>query len=400
MDDAGTVDDILSQYNVAPREWPGESTPWVHAADRRREQDIAWDRAMGDPNAGYQLRLPQSLASARGAVMDKVRSAGDALFGWMTPEQRSRAAFATNFLGPAAPMAHAMFMTPAMVTNLELAGVRGTSGPGSIAAYQSARKAWKDIPPDRLSSLPIDQPGMLDRVWATDRWLPPGVMGTTQTRPLTWIDTPFEVSPAAARHVFGEGRGVRAPFDRLFEGPGVDVISTALPIVNKVRHKMELDANPGGETSVVPQTGALHGMEFRGPNPSSIKAVAHHELEHFGPQAAMDALRRSRLDPVKVPADAIYRRALNDARRKGAPAAEIDRLMAKRDKSREYAAYANQWIERMAREGTLREADPSLSAVRPGLLDTFTPEAFVAPRAGPDPSMPELTYQNFKPRRP
>lgn len=400
MDDAGTVDDILSQYNVAPREWPGESTPWVHAADRRREQDIAWDRAMGDPNAGYQLRLPQSLASARGAVMDKVRSAGDALFGWMTPEQRSRAAFATNFLGPAAPMAHAMFMTPAMVTNLELAGVRGTSGPGSIAAYQSARKAWKDIPPDRLSSLPIDQPGMLDRVWATDRWLPPGVMGTTQTRPLTWIDTPFEVSPAAARHVFHEGRDVRGPFNRLFEGPGVDVISTAIPAVNKARHDMLLKADPGGETFYTPKTGALQGMRFQGPSPSSIKAVAHHELEHFGPHASMDALRKSHPMPVDVPADDIYRRLLDDARKSGAPTTEIDRLMGRWERSRDFAAYANEWIERMAREGTLRAANPSLSAVRPGRPDTFTPEAFAAPWSGPDLSMPELTYQHFKPRRP
>ncbi len=399
MVERSPVDDLLSQYGAAPRSWAGEEGDWLGRTDRNRERDMAWDAALGDPNYGYQMRLPSGLASARAGIMDKVRTAGDAVFGWMTPEQKSRAAFAGNFLGPAAPLAHAIFMTPGMVGRAQTSLPK--TGRGTLESLERTKALTNGMSPDEVLALHKTNPAILDEAWGEHGWMPAYSMSKHQDQPLAWHATPLEVSPAARREFTQTGEAGGALPDVVAPGEGRTRVLDAAPWLKTVETKFGKSDETGGVTQAPFLDEMTGGITARGPTLDDILSVVDHELFHAGPQADM---RRLTVDSTeRVPQTAAERKfsaELMAAKRRGASKDDLDKLRESIEWAKNFALYANDPFEHLARVSSLYEKSPSLVTTRPDLVNSFTDEAFgmQSPKAKAfvqDSSRPWLTAGSF-----
>jgi hypothetical protein len=204
MAEPSSVDELLSQYSGAPTDWPTDSggQRFFDRANRDQRREMAWDAATGDPNYGYASRLPAPFSGARAAVMDNVvRPTSEALFGWMTPEERERLGVAANFAGPAAPLLKGIFLTPAKAALLEAAGLRGGSAWGGLDALDRARQQW--------ARGAAATPEGRAEIWRDLGWYPRGRAWGDDT---AFPGAPFTVAVDPGRHIAPEA--IRALADR------------------------------------------------------------------------------------------------------------------------------------------------------------------------------------------
>lgn len=398
------VDRILSGYLTPGTSlaWPGEREMVRDRGDREVRQQNAWDAATGDPNLGYGVRLPSPLASAREAVGEGARKVSDALLGWMTPTQKEQAAVASNFLGPAAPLAKAMFMTPGMVKN---AGDLIPSRKGSLEAWGDARSMIGPRSIDDLLSLHYSDPALLSRIYNETGWMPPYTMSPHQDRPLAWHDTPVEFTPTAARKISSDG--VLGTFDSLLApGDAKDLVLGAAPWLKTTDLMPEATPRkivPGGST-MNPTPGEWSGrVSASGPTLDDVMSVVHHELFHAGPQAHMRKLGVDTAQDVpKTAAEKRMEAEYRQAKRAGATQDELSELRNLMYGVKDYARYLNDPFEHLARVSSIYEADPRLVTTRPDLVNSFSDEGFsrISEKARklpptPNPSRPEIEYSHY-----
>lgn len=396
------IDEVLGAYDTpgTSMAWPGERELVRDRGDRDVRQQNAWDAATGDPNQGYGVRLPSPLSGARAAVGRGARAVGDALFGWMTPAQKEQAAVASNFLGPPAPLAKAMFMTPAMVKR---AADVLPAGRGSTEAWGDARSMIGGRSIGDLLDMRYSDPALLSRIYDETGWMPPYTMSPHQDRALAWHATPVSLTPTASRKAAqGEVGGTFGSL--LAKGDGKDAVLTAAPWLKDTQ--LMVDASPRrvrpDGTTEAPMPGEWSGMVgASGPTLDDVMAVLHHEMFHAGPQANMRKLGVDTTQDIpRTAAERIYEGNLKRAEKRGSPLGVLDEIENRRAWATDYARYLNDPFEHLARASTLYELDPRLAATRPDLVDTFTDaaNARVSPKARAirvDPNLVDLEYRHF-----
>lgn len=402
------LDDVYGGPGGAPSLWPGERDNYISRSARNNAQDIMWDVARGDPNAGYQIKLPDWLASARKSVMDTIAPVSQVL-------NDSGAGLALGFL---APVSQAAFMTPMQISRLEAAGRVRPGGWGSKDALSRAHERWAKGDMDTWG----------ETGWAHRGTYEPGAESPLIREPVTWVDTSdISIRPEVMSTInqrlsdSGGAAGTHSgPVAHMLQGEGLDTILAASPQLADNKLSLGLvRRNPMGDAAY-PKGGVLFkeqpsrgnlgearrttpgDIEAYGPDVPSLMDVLSHELRGHAVPGAGGMVSFAPRDvpgpPIsgvaaesKIGAHHAHAWGRAKAAREAGNDAEYQRLRNVSEHLDEarwnasgLAGYMANPYELLAREAMMRNADPSLARVPPGQVDVYAPEAWPGGKANMD----------------